>query len=60
MPESVTLWLKTIPVTIESAAPMALDKLTQGLELFGPGFMQLYGQSEGRISSPGCAMRTMT
>src|SRR5258708_5929104 len=28
------------------AAPIALDKLARGLELFGPVFVQLYGQSE--------------
>jgi fatty-acyl-CoA synthase len=28
------------------AAPMAVEKLARGLELFGPVFMQLYGQSE--------------
>ena len=35
--------LRTI---LYGAAPIALEKLARGLELFGPVFVQLYGQSE--------------
>jgi fatty-acyl-CoA synthase len=38
--------VSSLRTLLYGAAPMALDKLTQGLELFGPVFMQLYGQSE--------------
>jgi fatty-acyl-CoA synthase len=38
--------VSSLRTLLYGAAPMALDKLVRGLELFGPVFMQLYGQSE--------------
>jgi fatty-acyl-CoA synthase len=38
--------LSALRTLLYGAAPIALDKLARGLELFGPVFMQLYGQSE--------------
>jgi fatty-acyl-CoA synthase len=38
--------LSSLRTLLYGAAPIALDKLARGLELFGPVFMQLYGQSE--------------
>ena len=41
-----SLDLSALRTLLYGAAPIALDKLARGLELFGPVFMQLYGQSE--------------
>jgi fatty-acyl-CoA synthase len=38
--------VSSLRTLLYGAAPMALDKLVRGLEVFGPVFMQLYGQSE--------------
>jgi fatty-acyl-CoA synthase len=38
--------LSSLRTLLYGAAPIALDKLARGLELLGPVFMQLYGQSE--------------
>jgi fatty-acyl-CoA synthase/long-chain acyl-CoA synthetase len=37
---------RTLRTILYGAAPIAPDALRRGLELFGPVFMQLYGQSE--------------
>ena len=41
-----SLDLSALRTLLYGAAPIAPDKLARGLELFGPVFMQLYGQSE--------------
>ncbi len=38
--------LSSLRTILYGAAPMSQTRLKQGLELFGPVFMQLYGQSE--------------
>ena len=38
--------LSGLSTILYGAAPMAKDRLIQGLELLGPVFMQIYGQSE--------------
>lgn len=38
--------LTGLSTILYGAAPIAKDRLVQGLELFGPVFMQIYGQSE--------------
>ena len=38
--------VSSLRTLLYGAAPMALDKLVAGLQVFGPVFMQLYGQSE--------------
>ena len=38
--------LKTLELVIYGAAPMSPARLRRGIELFGPVFLQLYGQSE--------------
>lgn len=38
--------LSALRTILYGAAPITVDRLRQGLELFGPVFMQLYGQSE--------------
>jgi fatty-acyl-CoA synthase len=44
--EGRSLDLSALRTLLYGAAPIALDKLARGLRLFGPVFMQLYGQSE--------------
>lgn len=38
--------LSALRTVLYGAAPITVDRLTQGLELLGPVFMQLYGQTE--------------
>jgi fatty-acyl-CoA synthase len=38
--------LSSLELIIYGAAPMSPDRLRQGIEIFGPVFLQLYGQSE--------------
>lgn len=38
--------LSSLRTILYGAAPITRERLTQGLEIFGPVFMQLYGQSE--------------
>jgi fatty-acyl-CoA synthase/long-chain acyl-CoA synthetase len=44
--EGSGLDFSSLRTLLYGAAPMAVDKLARGLTLFGPVFMQLYGQSE--------------
>jgi fatty-acyl-CoA synthase len=38
--------LSSLELIIYGAAPMSPDRLRQGIDIFGPVFLQLYGQSE--------------
>ncbi|MCL6577380.1 long-chain-fatty-acid--CoA ligase [Kyrpidia sp.] len=38
--------LRSLRTIVYGAAPITAERLKQGLEIFGPVFMQLYGQSE--------------
>jgi fatty-acyl-CoA synthase len=42
--------LKSIELILYGAAPMAPHRLVEGLRIFGPVFMQLYGQSEAPMA----------
>lgn len=44
--EGRTLDLRSLRTILYGAAPITADRLRQGLDVFGPVFMQLYGQSE--------------
>ncbi|WP_197536943.1 AMP-binding protein [Ilumatobacter coccineus] len=44
--EGRTLDLGSLRTILYGAAPITVDRLRQGLEIFGPVFMQLYAQSE--------------
>ncbi len=44
--EGRSLDLSSLRTILYGAAPITVDRLRQGLAIFGPVFMQLYGQSE--------------
>ncbi len=45
-PEAATRDLSALECIVYGAAPMSADKLAEGLRLWGPVFLQAYGQSE--------------
>ncbi|WP_251082037.1 class I adenylate-forming enzyme family protein [Frankia sp. Mgl5] len=50
--------LSSLRTILYGAAPITRERLEHGLKVFGPVFMQLYGQSEAPISSHACAAMT--
>ena len=45
-PSTADADLSSLELLVYGGAPMTVPRLTKGLELFGPIFLQLYGQSE--------------